>query len=149
MNIGLIICGILMSVLTCILITNFKKLDILSRILSAVVFLLLIFSGYEYVVEKPILNLLIGVAFGLIFYFIWVKIFVKSKFYEMMIFEAESKIEALEEDFMNTKKGKIVTGIVAVLVVYAVISTVCILKLNSKINSMVAITNTLMEESNK
>lgn len=150
MILGLLTSGMLVSVVTCILISNFNMLDKATRLYCTITYILLVFAVYSYVGKNGLIILLVGIAAGLICYFAYSKFFTKSSLYKLMILEKESsEKELLEDDFMSTRKGKIVTVIVAVLVVYAIVSTFCILKLNSKINSMVSITNSLIEENNK
>lgn len=52
----------------------------------------------------------------------------------------------LEEDFMKTKQGKILTVVCIILVIYMVISAVGIYKLNSKINSVYETVQTMKED---
>lgn len=142
---GALITGLLFSTALYTLVAEFKRCELYKKIFAILLMIATLYCGSLYCEKEYWVFALIGVAVGIVICFVYLRIFVNSKLYGSLTVE-QVLTESVEEDFMTTKRGKIITIVVAILVVYAVISTACILKLNQKINSMVVITDELREE---
>jgi len=142
--------GILFSIALLCFVAEIRKINIFQKLAGAVALLLVVYSFSLYVKEfKSWLFMVGGIIVGIVLFWFYKFIFSKTKLHMLLMCISEDNKDTGEEDFMNTKKGKIITAIVILLVIYSIISTACILKLNQKINSMVVITDELREEINR
>lgn len=141
---GAVAIGLLISLALYYFIKELKNINLSQRIVGIVFILLALYSCSLYFTDQSSwICVLIGVIAGLILRVY----FVRTRLHTLFLNAFSNNAECIEEeDFMNTKKGKIVTVLVIGLVIYAIISTACIYKLNQKINSMVVITDELREE---
>lgn len=143
---GVALAGILFGIILSLIVLNIKGFD-KKLILGIVVILLLcVYALSIYVEAENIPVLLIGIAVGVVACLMYRFVLKDTKLFKLLSAEGSGDAAHSEEDFMNTRLGKIVTIIVAVLVIYAIASTLCIFRLNQKINSMVVITDELREE---
>ena len=146
---GVLLSGVLLGITSILLMLYIKKLKKLSIAGTILLYLLSLYAISIYVTAENIIQLIIGIVVGIALCPLY-KYIIKDSFVMKLLTTEERGVSAsLEEDFMNTKLGKIVTIVVAVLVIYAIASTLCIFRLNQKINSMVVITDELREEIDK
>ena len=141
---GAVAIGFLLAIALYEFIKEIKNIGRLQKIAGIVCLVLTSYCcSLYFTVLQNWIWLISGLAVGL-----FCKAFlVKTRLHQILENALQNGIENVdEEDFMNTKKGKIVMVLVILLIIYSIISTACIYRLNQKINSMVIITDELREE---